>query len=274
MHVGVKLGLTTGAEGIDHARKADGLGYHSIWLSERIAVPLDQPHPYEPSIDPWVGLAYIAAASGRLFLGTTVSQIALRDPVLMARELATLDILSGGRVIVGAGAGWVQAEFAATGVPYESRGPRLGEFAQVLRRLWTTPEEGWEGKFFNVPPVGLVKPLTPGGPPIYFGAGSPAGFRRAARLGDGYIAVTLPLEAVIATRDQVLAKRKDLGKEGPFAVWAQIEPPETIEDAQRIGASYRDAGIDGIILSERRARDAGFPADDAASRALIETAAG
>jgi alkanesulfonate monooxygenase SsuD/methylene tetrahydromethanopterin reductase-like flavin-dependent oxidoreductase (luciferase family) len=115
MHVGVKFGLTTGREAAELARKAEQLGYHSIWLSERVAVPLDKPHPYEPSIDPWIGLAFIAAATERLFLGTTVSQIALRDPVLMARELATLDILSHGRLIVGAGAGWVEAEFAATG---------------------------------------------------------------------------------------------------------------------------------------------------------------
>jgi alkanesulfonate monooxygenase SsuD/methylene tetrahydromethanopterin reductase-like flavin-dependent oxidoreductase (luciferase family) len=180
MQVGVKFGLTTGAEAADLAKKAEALGYHSVWLSERVAVPLGKPHPYEPSIDPWIGLAFIAAATERLFLGTTVSQIALRDPVLMARELATLDILSRGRLIAGAGAGWVEAEFAATGLDFKTRGKRLTEFVQVLRRLWTAPEEGWDGKFFHVPPVGLVKPHTPGGPPIYLGAGSPAGRRACA----------------------------------------------------------------------------------------------
>lgn len=274
MHVGVKLGLTTGAEAKEHARKAEALGYHSVWLSERIAIPLDQPHPYEPSVDPWIAMAYIAAASEKLVLGTTVSQIALRDPVIMARELATLDILTSGRVIVGAGAGWVQAEFDATGIDYATRGKRLGEFVQVLRKLWTAPEEGWQGTFFNVPPIGIVKPYTPGGPPVYFGAGSPAGFRRAARLGDGYLAVTLPLEAVLVTRDQVLAKRKEYGIESPFVVWAQLEPPEEIEAARDVARKYREAGIDGIILSERRARDAGFPQSDDVSRALIKEAAG
>jgi probable F420-dependent oxidoreductase len=273
MHVGVKLGLTTGAEAADLARKAERLGYHSVWLSERVAVPLDKPHPYEPSIDPWIGLAFIAAASQRLVLSTTVSQIALRDPVLMARELATLDILSKGRLIVGAGAGWVEAEFAATSVPYETRGRRLGEFVQVLRRLWTAPEEGWQGEFFNVPGVRLVKPATPGGPPIYLGAGSPAGLRRAARLGDGFIAVTLPLDGVIAARERIRAQRQKLGLSGPFPVYAQVQPPETVEEAQAIARSYREAEVDGIILSERLARDPGFPADDDASLALIEEAA-
>jgi probable F420-dependent oxidoreductase len=273
MHVGVKFGLTTGREAADLAQKAERLGYHSVWLSERVAVPLDKPHPYEPSIDPWIGLAFIAAAIDRLYLGTTVSQIALRDPVLMARELATLDILSRGRVIVGAGAGWVDAEFAATGVDYKTRGKRLTEFVQVLRRLWTAPEEGWEGKFFHVPPVGLVKPHTPGGPPIYLGAGSPAGLRRVAQHGDGFIGMTLPLEAARDLRDKIVDKRAELGKTDPFPVWIQVEPPETIDLARNIGERYRVAGIDGIILSEARAREAGLPADDRVSRALIKAAA-
>ncbi|MEO8457014.1 MAG: TIGR03619 family F420-dependent LLM class oxidoreductase [Chloroflexota bacterium] len=272
MHVGVKFGLTTGREAAELAHKAEDLGYHSAWLSERVAVPLDKPHPYEPSIDPWIGLAFIAAATTKLVLGTTVSQIALRDPVLMARELATLDILSEGRLIVGAGAGWVEAEFEATGVDYASRGKRLTEFVQVLRKLWTAPEEGWDGKFFHIPGVSLVKPKTPGGPPIYLGAGSPAGLRRVARYGDGYIAVTVPVESAIMMRDQILTQREDKTK--PLPVWVQVTPPETVEAARDIGARYRDAGIDGIILSEATARKAGFPADDEVSRALIEAARG
>lgn len=274
MNIGVKLGLTTGAEAALLAQKAERLGYHSVWLSERVAVPLNEPHPYKPSIDPWIGLAFIAAATERVVLSTTVSQIALRDPVLMARELATLDILSGGRMIVGAGAGWVTAEFEATSVPFETRGRRLGEFVQVMRRLWTAPEEGWEGKFFRVPGMQLVMPKTPGGPKIYLGAGSPAGLRRAARLGDGFIAGTLPLAGVVAARDRIMAIRGELGLSGPFPVYAQVVPPETIDAARQLAHAYRDAGIDGIILSESRAREAGFPKDDDVSRALVEEAAG
>lgn len=273
MHVGVKFGLTTGREAADLARKAEELEYHSVWLSERVAVPLDKPHPYEPSIDPWIGLAFIAAATRRLVLGTTVSQIALRDPVLMARELATLDILSEGRTIVGAGAGWVEAEFEATGVNFTTRGGRLNEFVKVLRQLWTEPEKGWHGKYFQIPGVALVRPHTPGGPPIFLGAGTPAGIRRVAKLGDGFIAVTLPLEGAVMMRNQIMGQREALGL-GPIPVWVQVEPPETIEAARDIGTRYREAGIDGIILSEARAREAGFPADDDVSRALIEAAAG
>ena len=84
----------------------------------------------------------------------------------MARELATLDRLSEGRLVVGAGAGWVEEEFTSTGVPFETRGGRLNEFIPLLRHLWTTPEQPWHGKFFEIPAIGLIKPATPGGPPL------------------------------------------------------------------------------------------------------------
>src|SRR3989337_1589161 len=120
------------------------VGFASVWLSERVVIPLDKPHPYPPMVDPWIGLAFVAAVTERVRLGTSVSQIALRHPVLMARELATLDRLSAGRVIVGAGAGWVEEEVTSTGVPFETRGGRLNEFIRLLRHLWTTPDEPWK----------------------------------------------------------------------------------------------------------------------------------
>jgi probable F420-dependent oxidoreductase len=273
MNVGVKLALNSGPDAAAHARRAEDMGFHSVWVSERVAVPVDQPHPYEPSIDPWIALAFVAASTERVMLGTTVSQIALRDPVLMARELATLDILSRGRLIVGAGAGWVQAEFLATGVPFDTRGGRLGEFVRVLRTLWTAPEEGWQGKHFRVSGVKLVRPYTPGGPKVYMGAATAPGLRRAAKLADGLLLGTLPLPGVIAARQTVLARREELGLH-PFPVYCQVDPPETIEAAVEVGTGYREAGLTGIVLSERLAREPGFPKDDAVSRALLKSAAG
>src|SRR5438105_10885307 len=151
MKIGVKIGPGKDRGLIDLAGKAEALGFDSVWVSERVAVPLDKPHPYEPSVDPWIALAAVAGVTERVILGTSVSQIALRPPVLMARELATLDRLSEGRLIVGAGAGWVEEEFTTTGVPFETRGGRLNEFIQALRHLWTAPEEPWRGKLFEIP---------------------------------------------------------------------------------------------------------------------------
>jgi probable F420-dependent oxidoreductase len=249
MKIGVKIGPALDRSVAEAARKAETLGFDSVWVSERVAVPLDKPHPYDPMVDPWVALAFVAAVTERVQLGTSVSQIALRSPVLMARELATLDRLSGGRVIVGAGAGWVEEEFTSTGVEFATRGGRLNEFIPLLRHLWTTPEEPWSGKHFSIPAVGLVMPLTPGGPPIFLGAGGPPGLKRAAKYGDGFIAVSVPSTSLGVLRDRLLDMRVEFGREGPFPFYTQAAPPRTTDEAAELVAEHSEAGVDGIILA-------------------------
>jgi probable F420-dependent oxidoreductase len=244
--IGVKIGPATERSVKRVAEEAERVGFDSIWLSERVAVPLDKPHPYEPSVDPWIGLSFVAAVTERVTLGTSVSQIGLRPPVLMARELATLDRLSGGRLIVGAG--WVEEEFTSTDVRFETRGGRLNEFIRLLRHLWTNPEDPWQGRHFNIPAVGLVKPTTPGGPPIYLGAGGPPGLRRAARYGDGFIAVALRPPA-LANKQKLEEMRGQFGREGSFPLLAQAAPPSTPQEATAMVAEYRSAGVDGLILT-------------------------
>jgi probable F420-dependent oxidoreductase len=270
MKVGVKIAPATERSVKRVAEEAERAGFDSIWLSERVAIPLDKPHPYEPSVDPWIGLSFAAAVTERVTLGTSVSQIALRPPVLMARELATLDRLSEGRLIVGAGAGWVEEEFTCTAVPFETRGGRLNEFIRLLRHLWTAPEEPWHGKHFDVPPIGLVKPATPGGPPIYLGAGGPPGLRRAAKYGDGFIAVALRPDALAGLKQKLEGMRAQFGREGPFPFLAQAAPPATPQDAKEMLAEYQAAGVDGLILTYPGNLPDAFLANRDALRALIE----
>src|SRR5690606_10192474 len=154
-----KIGPALDGSLADAARAAEAMGFDSVWLSERVAIPLDKPHNYQPMVDPWIGLAFGAAVSERVQLGTSVSQIAVRHPVLMAREFVALDRLSGGRLIVGAGAGWVEEEFTTTGVDFATRGGRLNETIRAMKHLWTRPGEPWKGKFFDIPAAGFVPPL-------------------------------------------------------------------------------------------------------------------
>jgi alkanesulfonate monooxygenase SsuD/methylene tetrahydromethanopterin reductase-like flavin-dependent oxidoreductase (luciferase family) len=221
-------------------------------------------------VDPWIGLAFVAAVTERVRLGTSVSQIALRPPVLMARELATLDRLSEGRLIVGAGAGWVEEEFTSTGVPFKTRGGRLNEFIPLLRHLWTTPEQPWEGKHFNIPAVGLVKPATAGGPPIYLGAGGPPGLQRAAKYGDGFISVALPPPALAGLKQKLDDMRLQLGRTGTFPFLAQAAPPSTIDDARAMLENYRRAGVDSLILTYEDDLPDAFLRKRDALQALIE----
>lgn len=249
MHVGVKIGPALDRGLGDMARAAEEAGFDSAWLSERVVIPLDREHPYEPSVDPWIGLAYVAAVTERVKLGTSVSQVALRPPVLMARELATLDRLSAGRLIVGVGAGWVEEEFTTTGVPFETRGGRLNEAIRLMRHLWTNPGEPWHGRFFDVPRAGIVAPLTPGGPPIFVGAGSRAGLRRAALYGDGFIGVTARPEQLAHARAFIEDMRASAGRTGPFAYFTQAAPPADAGEAVAIARAYAEVGADGLILT-------------------------
>lgn len=253
------------------AEEAEKAGFDSLWLSERVAIPLHRPHPYQPLVDPWIGLAFVAAVTERVTLGTSVSQIALRPPVLMARELATLDRLCEGRLIVGAGAGWVEEEFTSTAVPFETRGGRLNEFIPLLRHLWTTPEQPWQGKFFSIPAVGLFKPMTPGGPPIYLGAASSVGLRRAARHGDGFIATALPVATLANIRQRLEEMRARFGREGPFPFLAQVSPPANLGGAKAMVRDHAAAGVDGLILTYSGELPDAFLGTREVVKALIES---
>ena len=270
MHVGVKIGPATEPEVAERAAHAESLGYESVWVSERVAVPVDKPHPYQPMADPWIALAYIAAKTERVKLGTSVSQIALRHPVLMARELATLDRLSEGRLIVGAGAGWVEEEFMSVGVPFATRGGRLNEFVRVLRHLWTTPEEAWTGKHFQVPGVKIVMPLTPGGPPLYIGASTPAGIKRVARYADGFLTVHMKPDALAALRTHIDQMTAALGRPR-LPMISQVLPPPTVAEARGLIEAARGAGIDGVIVAHPLDDGQNQPPDDV-SRALLDCA--
>jgi probable F420-dependent oxidoreductase len=271
--VGIKIGPATDPSLKDAAIRAEDLGFDSVWLSERVATPLDKPHPYEPGTDPWIGLAFVAAVTQRVQLGTSVSQIALRPPVLMARELATLDRLSSGRLIVGAGAGWVEEEFTSTAVPFATRGGRLNEFIPLLRHLWTKPEEPWNGKHFQVPAIGLVRPLTPGGPSIFLGAGAPAGVRRAARYGDGFISVGLPPETIAKIRDRLAELRAAFGRSEDFPIYTQVSAPAGTDAARPLVQSYAAVGVSGLIVSEGATISGiSFLEREDVARALVECA--
>jgi len=274
MHAGVKILPATEPSVKAAAVEAERLGFGSVWLSERVVIPLDKPHPYQPMVDPWIGLAFVAAVTERVQLGTSVSQVALRHPVLMARELATLDRLSGGRVIVGAGAGWVVEEFISTGVPFADRGGRLNEHIRAMKHLWTTPDQPFKGRYYDIPPVGIIGPRTPGGPPVFVGGFTEAGFRRAAKYADGFIFSDGPLERIPPIIEKIRAGRERYGRSGPFPFFAQASPPDSIAAARQMARDYAAAGIDGLILTYRDGPvPAAFlaqPARDAV-RALIES---
>lgn len=272
MKVGIKIGPASAPGVRTAAETAEAIGFDSVWLSERVAIPLDKPHPHEPMVDPWVALAYVAAVTTRVRLGTSVSQIALRPPVLFAREIATLDRLSNGRVVVGAGAGWVVEEFTTTGVPFDDRGGRLNEYLQVLRHLFTHPGEPWSGRYYQIPAAGIVQPVTAGGPPLFVGAFTEPGFRRAAKYADGFIAGSAAPDRFTAARTRIEELRSKYRRTGPFEYYAQAAPPDTIAAAPEQARALAAIGVECAILSFPGDVTEAMRAHRDALAAFIETA--
>ena len=133
-------------------------------------------------------LSYLAACTARVVLTPTVLVLPQREPVLVAKQVAELDVMSGGRVRLGVGVGWQESEFAALGANFHDRGARTSEAVEVLRACWTQEPVNFHGQYTTVDAMSMLpKPVTPGGPPILFGGTSAAALARAARLGDGWM---------------------------------------------------------------------------------------
>jgi probable F420-dependent oxidoreductase len=216
------------------ARAAEAAGFESIWLPDHLVFPTRIPsqYPYSedgnsgfppstPLFDPWVALSYVASATSTLRLGTHVYVLPLRHPFVTARSLVTLDRLSGGRVILGAGVGWLEPEYTVAGQDFHTRGQRMDEIIPLLRRLWSEPEIEHRGDHYSFDPVTFEpKPLQKPCIPIHIGGASAAALRRAGRLGDGYIDIGSKTVDDLAGRlAEIEHHRHEAGRSGtPFEV--------------------------------------------------------
>jgi probable F420-dependent oxidoreductase len=172
------------------AEEAEELGYASLWTLQRLLVAADQDLPpvYGSVLDPITALAFAAARTSRIRLGIGVINLPFVPPAYLAKQAATLDLLSGGRLDLGLGVGWSPAEFAASGASTARRGPRTVEYLQVLRTLWADDVSEFDGEFYTVPPSRMLpKPVQRPGPPVLLGGGVPAALNRAGRIADGWI---------------------------------------------------------------------------------------
>lgn len=195
-----QLGPQASAENlIAVARRAEELGYDSVWVLERLLWPLNpqEPYPaapdgrlpeaYQSVFDPIETLTFVAAHTKRVQLGTSVLVLPYHTPIELARRIATLDVLSGGRALVGVGAGWSHDEFQAAGTPFEKRGARCDEFLQAMIELWTKDPVKFDGDFFHIPESRVgPKPVQKPHPPIYIAGFGQFTFDRAARFGNGW----------------------------------------------------------------------------------------
>lgn len=190
------------------AHKAEALGFDSLWLPEHPIIPVRHRTPYpvgDGTIpenyarlpDPFVALALAAGATTRIKLGTGICLVPEREPMVMAKEVATLDFYSGGRVLFGIGGGWLADETEIFGVEFRKRWPVTREYVAAMKRLWTEPQASFEGEFVRFAPVkSYPKPVQKPHPPVIIGAGGlGAGNERALRdvvaMGDGWMPIVL-----------------------------------------------------------------------------------
>ena len=191
------------------AQRAEELGYDSVWVVERLLYPLkpQTPYPgtpdgslpdiYKQVLDPLATLTFLAAKTTRIGLGTSVLDIPYYNPVMLARQLTTLDVLSQGRLRLGMGLGWSKDEYDAVGATFKGRGARADEFLQVLKAIWTTDPVEFHGKFYHVPKsIIQPKPVQKPHPPIYMGSFSEAALKRVAKYADGWNPVGIPVEGM------------------------------------------------------------------------------
>ena len=253
LHLPASSATVTAEELVRFAQQAETLGFYCLTVADHVIVPRDISVPYPYTVDgkyPGTGyhletlatMAFLAGATKRIRFATSVMILPYRNPVVTAKMLASLDVLSGGRVIVGAGVGWMKEEFENIRTePYEERGKVTDEYIAAFRELWTSDNPSFSGKycsFSNI--VFLPKPVQKAGIPIWIGGHSKQAIRRAARLGDGWHPIggvpTIPLEP-----DDV---RKDFAMLADFARQAGRDP-QKIRVALKGSLFDREKKIDG-----------------------------
>jgi probable F420-dependent oxidoreductase len=269
MKLGIPLFRLSHHRMAEVARRAEALGFESVWVPEHLVFPtvIASRYPYSsdgvppvrvdaPHLDPLVLLTHIAAATRTIRLGTNIYLLPLRHPLLTARLAMSVDVLSGGRLTLGIGVGWLAEEFQAVDVDFRTRGARTRECVRALKVLWTEPEPQFHGRFFSFGPVKFEpKPVQEPHPPLVFGGESEAALRRAVALGDGWYGVGhTPASAGAQVKRLRTALAAAGRSDAPFEM--TVSHAAAALDRDDV-ARYADAGVDRVVvLPWRRGREA------------------
>jgi probable F420-dependent oxidoreductase len=275
---------------VQYAQLAEDLGFESLWSGEHVSLRQDPNWwrlfpgaetlgddftedmvPFKPEsifLDPMVVLAHLASVTKKVRLGIGIYMLALRDPVLVGRTLASLDVLSGGRIDMAAGLGWTEDEYKFTGNNWKTRGKRMNELISCLRVLFEEEDPEFHGEFFDFPKIGFQpKPVQRPRFPIHIGGGGPPAERRAATLGDGWYGSPSNIPAIKALL-------KEHGREhDPFQFSSitllgpvPLDQLETMasQGVHRVvvtpwpGTKVGEVGVEGMAQLERYAKDIGL----------------
>lgn len=235
------------------AVEAEKAGFESLWTGEHVVLPDPQepPSPAPPltsMVHPSAALSFAAAVTSEIKLGTGITLLAQRNAVVLAKEMAGLDYLSGGRLIFGIGAGYLKAEFDALGVNFEERGARTDEYISAMKELWTSDAPTFSGQFVNYGGIqSRPKPAQAGGPPIVVGGASRPALKRAVTKAEGWYGFAMDHE----TAGNCISSLKKLSREfdrpaelGDLEISITPRRPVTKDDVKR----FEDIGVGRLIL--------------------------
>lgn len=214
MDIGLNMSISTNSIDVaEIAAKAEALGFESIWLPEHPVMPVNTASKYPGSpdgsipdymsdmADPYIGLARASAVTSAIKLGTGITLIPERNPLVLAGAIASLDRFSGGRFLLGIGTGWLREETEIMGGDFDHRWTQARESIEVMRALWTQDAAEYHGRYYDFPPVQCnPKPAQEGGPPVILGGNARNVFRRVARWGDGWMPTAASPEQIAAGR--------------------------------------------------------------------------
>jgi probable F420-dependent oxidoreductase len=235
------------------AKAAEAAGFDSVWTAEHVVLPDPQapPSPAPPHmklLDPAVSLAFLAAHTSKLLLATGIIILPQRNPVVLAKELASVDRLSKGRLIFGLGAGYLKPEFQALGAPFADRGKRTDEYIEAIVALWTQEKPEYKGDYVAFGGIqAQPRPVQKPHPPIVVGGMSPSALRRAARYGSGWYGFALDLDATRRAVESLRAAEQRLDRASTLGRLEITVTPAGVLDLDT-ARRYQALGVDRLVL--------------------------
>ena len=251
---GINIGACARPEvGARVARAAEEAGFESVWTGEHVVLPDPQvpPSPVPPGVpflDPAVSLAFLAAHTETIRLATGIIILPQRNPLVLAKELASVDVVSGGRLVFGIGVGYLKPEFDALGISFERKGARTDDYLRAILAVWTQEKPHYRGEFVSFAGIDAQpRPVQKPHPPIVIGGGTPAAFRRAVRSGNGWYGFNVDLEGAkraVAALGEAAEKVERPASLGDLEI--TVSPPAgfPLEDVPR----FAEAGVDRVAL--------------------------
>jgi probable F420-dependent oxidoreductase len=247
-----------------HVRAAEDLGFESAWIGEHLIMPTvsKSKYPYSPDgrfpapldvpfHDPMLALTYAAALTSKIRLATGIFVVPLRNAIATAKSVASLDVLSRGRVIFGVGVGWWAEEFAKVDASFEDRALRTREYVELMKELWTSDEPVYRGKTIEVEGVRFYpKPVQKPHPPIVVGGTSELAFKRTVRYGDGWygVAKTLDESRALIQRLRELERAANRAKPVEITLSLRTGHPITLNEVKRLGEMGVDRALVGMPI--------------------------